>query len=105
MSQTPNPNDPRPTDRPNPSIESTRRDDEMARQAHENASGLGTAAGMGLGCLGFTLAPWVMAIVAILAGVVVIGVVKSCGPAGSGTTGRSDAAPAAVQVERAASHG
>jgi hypothetical protein len=110
MSQTPNPNDPRPAQRPNPSVESTRRDDEMARQAHEDASGVGTVVGAGLGCLGFTLAPWVMALVAILAGVVVIAVVRSCGPSAGGTsgtsaTGRSDATPAAVQLERAATHG
>jgi hypothetical protein len=108
MSQTPNPNDPRPAERPNPSIESTRRDDEMARKAHEDASGAGAVVGAGLGCLGFTLAPWVMAIVAILAGVVVVAVVRSCGPTGGGTTGvgatgRSDATPA--HVERAANHG
>jgi len=110
MSQTPNPNDPRPAQRPNPSVESTRLDDAHDREMHENASGFGTAAGAGLGCLGVTLAPWLAILFAILAGVVVIVVVKSCGPTGGGTgggpaSGRTDATPAAVQVERAASHG
>ena len=105
MSQTPNPNDPRPADRPNPSVESTRIDDEIARRSRENAEGLGSVAGAGLGCLGFTLAPWLAILFAILAGVVVIVVAKSCGSAGGGTTQRSDATPVAVQAERAASHG
>ena len=105
MSQPPNPNDPRPADRPNPSVDSTRLDDAHDREMHENASGFGTAAGAGLGCLGVTLAPWLAILFAILAGVVIIVVAKSCGSSGNATTGRTDATPAAVQIQRAANHG
>jgi hypothetical protein len=79
MSQSPNPNDPRPAGRPNPSVESTRKDDAHDRVTHENATGLGAAAGTGLGCLGVTLAPWLGILFALGAAVVVIVVMKSCG--------------------------
>lgn len=106
MSQTPNPNDPRPAERPNPSVESTRLDDAHDREMHENAGGLGSAAGAGLGCLGVTLAPWLAILFAILAAVVVIVVAKSCGSTGNGpASNRTDATPAAVHVDRAANHG
>ena len=96
MSQTPNPNDPRTTDRPNPSVESTRIDDAQARETHENASGFGSAAGAGLGCLGMTFAPFVAIIAAILAALVFVVVGRGCG--GGPTTQRSDAGPAQVEA-------
>ena len=106
MSQTPNPNDPRPAQRPNPSVESTRIDDEQSRRSHENAEGLGSVAGAGLGCLGFTLAPWLAILFAILAGVVIIVVARSCKSIGSGpASARTDATPAVVRIERLASQG
>lgn len=104
MSQTPNPNEPRPTEPVNPSVESTRLDDEHTRQVRENAEGLGAAAGAGLGCLGITLAPWLAVLGAIAAGVVMIVVIKSCNPSAGGTTQPQSAAPAG-QVERAGSRG
>jgi hypothetical protein len=79
MSQTPNPNDPRQVERPNPSVESTRRDDAHDREMHENATGVGSAAGAGLGCLGVTLAPWLGILFALGGAVVVIVAMKSCG--------------------------
>jgi len=78
MSQTPNPNDPRPAERPNPSIESTRRDDAHDKDVHEQAAGYGAGAAAGLGCLGVTLAPWLGIVFAIAGAVVVIVVMKSC---------------------------
>jgi hypothetical protein len=78
MSQTPNPNDPRPAERPNPSVESTRKDDAHDRDVHEQTAGYGAGVGAGLGCLGFTLAPWLMIGFSIAAAVVVILVMRSC---------------------------
>jgi hypothetical protein len=80
MSQTPNPNDPRPAERPNPSVESTRRDDARDRDMHEQATGYGAGVGAGLGCLGITLAPWMGILFAVAAAVVVIVAMKSCSP-------------------------
>jgi hypothetical protein len=82
MAQTPHPSDPRPeAGRPNPSVESTRRDDEHDRMVHENASGVGAAAGGGLGCLGISLAPFMAVGFALLAAVVVIVIARGCGGA------------------------
>ena len=80
MSQTPNPNDPRQAERPNPSIESTRKDDAHDKDVHEETAGYGAGAAAGLGCLGVTLAPWLAILFAIAAAVVVIIVMKSCSP-------------------------
>ena len=97
MSQTPDPNDPRTTERPNPSVESTRIDDAKARESREHAGGMGTVAGAGLGCLGVTFAPFVAIIAAVLAGVVIIVVARGCGGADGPTTQRSDAGQTHVE--------
>jgi len=44
--------------RTNPSVESTRRDDERARELHQHAQAMGTVMGTGLGCLGMAVIPW-----------------------------------------------
>jgi len=58
--------------RPNPSVESTRRDDERARQLHKDAEAMGAVVGTGLGCLGAALIPWVAVILGILSAVVFV---------------------------------
>jgi hypothetical protein len=78
MADTSDPNRP-PQQRPNPSIESTRKDDEHDKAIHEEAEGAGAALGTGLGCLGIALGPWAAIIFAILAAIVFIAVMKSCG--------------------------
>ena len=57
MADTSDPNRP-PQQRPNPSVESTRKDDEYDKKVHEEAGGAGAALGTGLGCLGIALGPW-----------------------------------------------
>jgi hypothetical protein len=69
----------RPGERPNPSVESTRRDDEHDRTVHENQEALGAAAGAGLGCLGITLAPWVIIAAGIGVAIVIAFLVKTFG--------------------------
>ncbi len=78
MADTSDPNRP-PQERPNPSIESTRKDDEHDKAMHEHTEGTGAALGTGLGCLGIALGPWAAAFFAILAAIVFIAVMKSCG--------------------------
>jgi disulfide bond formation protein DsbB len=58
--------------RPNPSVESTRRDDERARDLHQHAQAMGTVACTGLGCLGMAVIPWVAVILGTLAAVVFV---------------------------------
>jgi hypothetical protein len=59
----PDPSDtghPQPTqERVNPSLESTRQDDARSREARERAGTAGTMAGVGMGCVGMALLPWV----------------------------------------------
>ena len=66
----------------NPSVESTRLDDAHDRAVHEAQEGLGAAVGTGLGCLGVTLAPWLMILFGVGAAVILIAIVKGCGGAG-----------------------
>ena len=65
--------------RPNPSIESTKADDALDRAMHEGATGMGAAAGAGLGCLGVAFAPWVAAFGAVAVGILFIVIMKGCG--------------------------
>lgn len=66
-------------ERPNPSVESTKKDDAYDRGVHENQEGVGAAMGAGLGCLGVALAPWLLVGFGIVAAIALIFVVKSCG--------------------------
>ena len=59
---------PDPSQRPNPAVEATRRDDERDREIHQQAE----AAGAGVGCLGIALIPWVAVIIGILAALVFV---------------------------------
>ena len=77
MADTLDPNQP-PQERPNPSLDSTRRDDEHDKVLHEDAEGAGAALGAGLGCLGIALAPWAAVAFAIIAAIVFVVVMKSC---------------------------
>ena len=78
MADTSDPNRP-PQQRPNPSVESTRKDDEYDKKVHEEAGGAGAALGTGLGCLGIALGPWAAIIFAIIAAVVFVAVMKLWG--------------------------
>jgi hypothetical protein len=73
---------PRGDERPNPSVESTRRDEELIRRQHEDAAGTGAAVGTGLGCLGLTIAPLVMIAFGIAAAVAIAIAIKGCGGQG-----------------------
>ena len=78
MSDLPDPNRvPPPTpQRVNPSLESTRVDNERSKALHEDAGAAGAMAGAGLGCLSMAFLPWVAAGLAVLAGIVVAVIVK-----------------------------
>jgi hypothetical protein len=72
MADAPDPSTTPPAQRPNPSLESTRRDDERARALHKDAEAMGAVLGTGLGCLGAALIPWVAVILGILAAIVFV---------------------------------
>lgn len=69
----------RPGERPNPSVESTKIDDARDKDVHDATGGVGAGVGAGLGCLGVTLAPWLLIGFGILGAVALIFIVKSCG--------------------------
>jgi hypothetical protein len=62
----------------NPSVESTRRDDQLDAELRQKAAGPGAAVGAGLGCLGMTLLPWMAVIGGIVAAVVIGVAYKGC---------------------------
>ncbi|MDB5323975.1 MAG: hypothetical protein JWN40_5606 [Phycisphaerales bacterium] len=76
----PDPSDtghPRPTqERVNPSLESTRQDDARSREARERAGTAGTMAGVGMGCVGMALLPWVLIGLSVLAAIAVAMLVR-----------------------------
>jgi len=83
----PDPNDPNRRDpraaagaasESNPSVESTRRDDQLDAELRQKAAGPGAVVGAGLGCLGMTLLPWVAVIGGIVAAVVIGAMYKGC---------------------------
>jgi hypothetical protein len=77
MSELPDPNRVPPTQpRVNPSVESTRVDNQRTREMHEDAEAAGAMAGAGLGCLGMAFLPWVAAGISVLAGIVVAFIVR-----------------------------
>jgi hypothetical protein len=77
MPDLPDPNRVPPTQQHvNPSVESTRVDNQRTRELHEDAGAAGTMAGAGLGCLGMAFLPWVMAGLSVLAGIVVAFIVR-----------------------------
>ena len=65
-----------PQERVNPSLESTRQDDARAREARERAGTAGAMAGVGLGCVGMALLPWVLIGLSVLAAIAVAMIVK-----------------------------
>jgi len=77
MSHLPDPNRP-PTqqERVNPSLESTRLDNQRTRELHQDAEAAGAMAGAGRGCLGMAFLPWVAAGLSVLAGIVVAFIVR-----------------------------
>jgi hypothetical protein len=77
MSDLPDPNRVPPTQqRVNPSLESTRVDNERSKALHEDAGAAGAMAGAGLGCLGMAFLPWVAAGLSVLAGIAVACIVR-----------------------------
>jgi hypothetical protein len=71
MTENPSPL-PDPSQRPNPAVEASRRDDERDREIHQQAEAAGAALGTGVGCLGIALIPWVAVIIGILAALVFV---------------------------------
>ncbi len=65
-----------PQERVNPSVESTRHDDARSREQREKAGTAGAMAGVGLGCVGMALLPWVLIGLSVLAAVAVAMIVK-----------------------------
>jgi len=77
MTNLPDPNRaPASQERVNPSVESTRVDNQRTKELHEDAGAAGAMAGAGLGCLGMAFLPWVAAGISVLAGIIVACIVR-----------------------------